>query len=96
MSIDDMNTRKQFGAAIGGFQALTRRALSRAKVRLGQSMHFVGRPCVQLQGGIGVTDEDAGSHDLERLTAMEMSFGDTLRHLGEVSRRMQDQSGVFA
>jgi len=27
---------------------------------------------------------------------MEMSFGDTMHHLGEVSARMQDTAGVFA
>jgi alkylation response protein AidB-like acyl-CoA dehydrogenase len=127
MTIDYMNTRKQFGVAIGSFQALRhriadvkmqlelarsmsyyatlklgeppaqrRRALSQAKVQLGNSMRFVGQQCVQLHGGIGVTDEYAGSHYFKRLTAMELSFGDTLHHLGEVSSRMQDQAGVFA
>jgi hypothetical protein len=27
---------------------------------------------------------------------MEMQFGDTLHHLGEVSERMLDTAGVFA
>jgi hypothetical protein len=27
---------------------------------------------------------------------MEMTFGDTLHHLGEVSARMNDTAGVFA
>jgi alkylation response protein AidB-like acyl-CoA dehydrogenase len=73
-----------------------RRALAQAKVQLGQSMRFVGQQCVQLHGGIGVTDEYAGSHYFKRLTVMEMSFGDTLHALGEVSARMQDSAGVFA
>jgi hypothetical protein len=30
------------------------------------------------------------------LTQMEMSYGDSLHHLGEVSERMQDSAGVFA
>ena len=127
LTIDYMNTRKQFGVAIGTFQALRhriadvkmqlelarsmsyyatlklaeapeqrRRALSQAKVQLGQSMRFVGQQCVQLHGGIGVTDEYAGSHYFKRLTAMEIAFGDTMHHLGEVSARMQDTAGVFA
>jgi alkylation response protein AidB-like acyl-CoA dehydrogenase len=127
LTIDYMNTRKQFGVAIGTFQALRhrladikmqlelarsmsyyatlklaeaptqrRRALSQAKVQLGQSMRFVGQQCVQLHGGIGVTDEYIGSHYFKRLTVMELSFGDTLHHLGEVSARMQDTAGVFA
>jgi alkylation response protein AidB-like acyl-CoA dehydrogenase len=75
---------------------LRRRAVSQAKVQLGQSMRFVGQQAVQLHGGIGVTDEYASSHYFKRLTVMELSFGDTLHHLGEVSARMQDSAGVFA
>ncbi len=73
-----------------------RRALSQAKLQLGQSMRFVGQQCTQLHGGIGVTDEYIGSHYFKRLTTMEMQFGDSLHHLGEVSRRMEDTAGVFA
>jgi alkylation response protein AidB-like acyl-CoA dehydrogenase len=122
-----LNTRKQFGVAIGSFQALRhrmadmkmqlelarsmsyyaslklnapaderRRALSRAKVQLGQSMRYVGQQAVQLHGGIGVTDEYIVSHYFKKLTQLEMTFGDTLHHLGEVSARMEDSAGVFA
>ena len=71
-------------------------ALSRAKVQLGQSMRFVGQQSVQLHGGIGVTDEYIGSHYFKTLTQMEMTFGDTLHHLGKVSEGMQETAGVFA
>ena len=71
-------------------------ALSRAKVQLGQSMRFVGQQSVQLHGGIGVTDEYIGSHCFKTLTQMEMTFGDTLHHLGKVSEGMQETAGVFA
>ena len=73
-----------------------RRAIARAKVQLGQSMRFVGQQSVQLHGGIGVTDEYIGSHYFKKLTQMEMTYGDTLHHLGEVSQRMQETAGVFA
>jgi len=73
-----------------------RRALARAKYQLGCSMRFVGQQSVQLHGGIGVTDEYIGSHYFKKLTQLEMTFGDTLHHLGEVSARMQDTAGVFA
>jgi len=127
LTVEYMNTRKQFGVPIASFQALRhriadvkmqlelarsmsyfatlklgeppaarRRALSQAKVQLGQSMRFVGQQCIQLHGGIGVTDEYAASHYFKRLTVIELSFGDTLFHLGEVSARMQDTAGVFA
>ncbi len=127
MTVDYMNTRKQFGIEIAKFQALRHRAadvkmalelarsmsyyatlkleapapertvaMARAKVQLGNSMRFVGQQCVQLHGGIGVTDEYAVSHYFKRLTQMEMSCGDTMHHLGEVSNHMQDSAGVFA
>jgi len=73
-----------------------RRALARAKYQLGQSMRFVGQQAVQLHGGIGVTDEYIVSHYFKRLTQMELTFGDSLHQLGEVSSRMQDSAGVFA
>jgi hypothetical protein len=127
MTVDYMNTRKQFGSTLASFQALRhriadvkmqlelarsmsyyatlklgepeaqrRRALSQAKVQLGASTRFVGQQCVQLHGGIGVTDEYAGSHYFKRLTMLELSYGDGLHHLGEVSARMQETAGVFA
>ena len=77
-------------------EAERRQALSRAKVQLGQAMRFVGQQSVQLHGGIGVTDEYVGSHYFKKLTQMEMTYGDTLHHLGEVSERMTEAAGVFA
>lgn len=71
-------------------------AVARARVQLGQAMRFVGQQAVQLHGGIGVTDEYIVSHYFKRLTQMEMSFGDSLHHLCEVSTGMQETAGVFA
>lgn len=76
--------------------ARRRRALSQAKVQLGQSMRFVGQACTQLHGGIGLTEEYVGSHYFKRLTLLEMAYGDTLHHLGEVARHMQPTAGVHA
>lgn len=81
---------------LGESDEARRRALSQAKVQLGQSMRFVGQQCTQLHGGIGVTDEYIGSHYFKRLTVMEMQYGDSMHHLGEVSARMTDTAGVFA
>lgn len=127
ITVEYMNTRKQFGVAIASFQALRHRvadmkmqlelarsmsyyaslklnappperraAMARAKVQLGTAMRFVGQQAVQLHGGIGVTDEYIVSHYFKKLTQLEMTYGDTLHHLGEVSARMQDTAGVFA
>ena len=81
---------------LGAPAAERRAAMARAKVQLGQSMRFVGQQAVQLHGGIGVTDEYIVSHYFKKLTQLEVRFGDTLHHLGEVSARMQDTAGVFA
>lgn len=126
MTVEYLNTRRQFGVAIASFQALRhrvadakmqlelarsmsyyatlklgapaaerRRAVAQARVQLGQAMRFVGQQCIQMHGGIGVTDEYAGSHYFKRLTVLELAFGDTLHHLGEVAARMEDTAGVF-
>jgi len=127
VTVEYLNTRKQFGTTLASFQALRhraadmkmqlelarsmsyyaslklnapaderRRALARAKYQLGVSMRFIGQASVQMHGGIGVTDEYIGSHYFKKLTQLELTFGDTLHHLGEVSERMQDTAGVFA
>ena len=71
-----------------------RRAVSQAKLQLGRSMRFVGQQCLQLHGAVGLTDEYIVSHYFKRLTVIEMTFGDTLHQLGEVSRRMEPTAGV--
>jgi alkylation response protein AidB-like acyl-CoA dehydrogenase len=127
VTVEYLNTRKQFGVTLSTFQALRhrvadmkmqlelarsmsyyaslklnapaderRRAMARSKYQLGVSMRFIGQQSVQMHGGIGVTDEYIGSHYFKKLTQLEMTFGDTMHHLGEVSQRMQDTAGVFA
>jgi alkylation response protein AidB-like acyl-CoA dehydrogenase len=58
-----------------------RRALSAAKVAVGQAGRFVGQQAIQLHGGMGMTDELIVSHYFKRLTAIDLTFGDTDFHL---------------
>jgi alkylation response protein AidB-like acyl-CoA dehydrogenase len=58
-----------------------RRAVSAAKVVVGNACRFVGQQAVQLHGGMGVSDETAVSHYFRRLTAIELTLGDTEHHL---------------
>ncbi|TAK79568.1 MAG: acyl-CoA dehydrogenase [Aquabacterium sp.] len=81
---------------LGELPDTRRRALSQAKVQIGQSARYVGQQAIQLHGGIGVTDEYLVGHYFKRLTCIELSFGDTLHHLGEVAARAHDTAGVFA
>jgi alkylation response protein AidB-like acyl-CoA dehydrogenase len=58
-----------------------RRALSAAKVVIGQAGRFVGQQAIQLHGGMGMTDEMIVSHYFKRLTAIDLTFGDTEFHI---------------
>jgi alkylation response protein AidB-like acyl-CoA dehydrogenase len=57
-----------------------RKALSAAKVVIGQAGRFIGQQAIQLHGGMGMTDELMVSHHFKRLTAIELTFGDTDFH----------------
>jgi alkylation response protein AidB-like acyl-CoA dehydrogenase len=113
ITVEYLKTRKQFGKAIGEFQALQhraadmlvaleqarsmafyaismadhpdaeirRRAISAAKVQVGESLRFVAGNAVQLHGGIGVTQECAIGAYFKRATVLEMFLGDTDHHL---------------
>jgi alkylation response protein AidB-like acyl-CoA dehydrogenase len=58
-----------------------RRAISAAKVRVGQAARFIGQQAVQLHGGMGVTNEVAAAHLFKRLTIIETTLGDVDHHL---------------
>jgi alkylation response protein AidB-like acyl-CoA dehydrogenase len=58
-----------------------RRALSAAKVAVGQAGRYVGQQAIQLHGGMGMTDELIVSHYFKRLTAIDLTFGDTDFHI---------------
>jgi hypothetical protein len=58
-----------------------KRALSAAKVVIGQAGRFVAQQAVQLHGGMGMTDELMVSHHFKRLTAIDLILGDTDFHI---------------
>ncbi|WP_321964297.1 acyl-CoA dehydrogenase [Paraburkholderia sp. J7] len=58
-----------------------RRAISAAKVRVGQAARFIGQQAVQLHGGMGVTNEVAAAHLFKRLAIIETTLGDVDHHL---------------
>ena len=56
--------------------------ISATKIATGKAMRIVGQGAVQLHGGIAVTLEYSAGHYFKRLTALEMTAGDTNHHLG--------------
>ena len=61
------------------------RAVAAAKAYVLQSARFVGQQAVQLNGGMGVTDELNVGHYFKRLTMIGLTFGDVDYHLGRFS-----------
>ena len=117
MTVEYLNTRKQFGRLIGENQALRHRVaemhvaleacrsaallaanaiddpascdaprdLASAKLLIGRHGRFVCQQAVQLHGGIGMTDEYAVGHTLQRLTVIDQLMGDADTHLAALA-----------
>lgn len=58
-----------------------RRALAAAKLAVGRAARYLGQQAVQLHGGMGMSDELVLSHWFKRLTAIELTGGDSDTHL---------------
>lgn len=58
-----------------------KRAVSAAKVGIGQAARLIGQEAVQIHGGNGVTDEYAIGHYFKRLTIFDSEFGDVDHHM---------------
>jgi alkylation response protein AidB-like acyl-CoA dehydrogenase len=62
-----------------------RKVLSGAKVVVGQAGRYIGQQAIQLHGGMGMADELDVGHYFRRLTAFELTLGDTDYHLEQVA-----------
>jgi len=65
--------------------AKRRQAVGGSKAFIGRAGRFVGEQAIQLHGGIGVTEECAVGHYYRRLTMIDVLFGDSAHHLGQVA-----------
>jgi alkylation response protein AidB-like acyl-CoA dehydrogenase len=80
--IADVKMQLELGRSMSYFASLKlgepaaqrRRACQPGAGAAGPVMRFVGQQCIQLHGGIGVTDEYVASHYFKRLTMLEMSL----------------------
>ena len=58
-----------------------KKAVSAAKVKIGQAGRFVGQAAIQIHGGMGMTDELAVGHYFKRLTLIDSECGNVDHHL---------------
>jgi pimeloyl-CoA dehydrogenase small subunit len=66
---------------LGSDEIERKRAVSAAKVGVGQASRLIGQEAVQIHGGNGVTDEYAIGHYFKRLTIFDSEFGNVDHHL---------------
>ncbi|MGQ3275299.1 MAG: acyl-CoA dehydrogenase family protein, partial [Shinella sp.] len=74
--------------------ASAQRAVWHAKVQTAQSARFVGTQCLQLHGGIGMTDELKAGHLYKRLCVCEAMFGDADWYLKQLSLTLPDDAAA--
>lgn len=117
MTLEYLNTRKQFGQLIGSFQALQHRAAklftelemtrscvaaalsavdekantiselaSLAKARASETVHLVSNECVQMHGGIGMTDAHDSGLYMKRARVQEALYGGASFHRDRYAR----------
>lgn len=66
---------------LGAEEVERKKAVSAAKVGVGQAARLIGQEAVQIHGGNGVTDEYAIGHYFKRLTIFDSEFGNVDHHL---------------
>ena len=60
-------------------------AVSAAKVTTGEAARFVGQNAIQLHGGQGMRDATLATRFFRRLTAIDLTFGNSQDHLARLS-----------
>jgi alkylation response protein AidB-like acyl-CoA dehydrogenase len=65
--------------------------ITAAKALVGEAGRFVGQQSVQLHGAMGLTQECVVSGILKRLTAIDLSCGDTEHHLARLAEWQQQE-----
>ncbi len=58
-----------------------KRAVSAAKVQVGEAGRLIGQEAIQIHGGIAMTDEYYVGHYFKRLSMIGRLFGDADHHL---------------
>ena len=74
-------TAAAIAACAAATPAKRARAVSAAKVKVGEAARYVGEQCVQLHGGMGLVQEYPAAHLFARLSLFELSHGDRDYHL---------------
>ncbi|MET4222529.1 pimeloyl-CoA dehydrogenase small subunit [Bradyrhizobium sp. LB14.3] len=67
------------------------RAVSAAKVQIGQSAKLIGQQSIQLHGGVGMTMEYSVGHYFKRVTMIDTLLGDADHHV----RRLASLGGLI-
>jgi alkylation response protein AidB-like acyl-CoA dehydrogenase len=62
------------------------RAIAAAKVQIGRSARHVGQECIQLHGGIAMTNEYKAGHYFKRTTMIDKLYGDADQHLTTLAK----------
>jgi len=73
-----------------------KKAVSAAKVRIGQGGRFVGQEAIQIHGGMGMTDELAVGHYFKRLTMIDSEYGNVDFHMRRYSRLSGEDQAMAA
>ena len=91
-TVEYLKERKQFGVAIGTFQALQHRAaqlyaeIELTKAKLSATAHKAATEAIQMHGGIGVTDDFDIGFFLKRCRILETLYGDRNFHIDRYAR----------